>query len=103
MISKCGGCGKKDLRDLCGKPHPPPEDLYLQHKEFVMFDNPHTGVRQRSHDQRNVYYHARKACAERKCYHPKVIIPTETRVRLSAIHMHHIMQEFGLEILNNMS
>ena len=80
-ISKCGGCGKKDLRDLCGKPQPPPEDLCLQHKEFVMFDNPHTGIRQRSHDQRNIYYLACKACAERKCYHPKVITPTETRVR----------------------
>ena len=102
-ISKCGGCGKKDLRDLSGKPHPPPEDLCLQHKEFIMFDNPHTGLRQRSHDQRNVYYHARKACAEKNCCHPKVIIATEIRVRLSTIHMHHIMQEFGLEILNNMS
>ena len=27
IISKCGDCGKKDLRDLSGKPHPPPEDL----------------------------------------------------------------------------
>ena len=102
-ISKCGGCGKKDLRDSSGKTHSPPEDICLQHKEFIMFDNPHTGIRQRSHDQRNVYYHARKACAERKSRHPKVIIPAEIRVRLSTIHMHHIMQEFGLEILNNMS
>ena len=92
---------KKDLRDLGGKPHPPPQDLCLQHKEFSMFDNPHTGVHQRSHDQRNVYYHAHKTCAEKKCLHPKVIIPTETRVQSSAIHMHHIIQEFGLEILNN--
>ena len=35
-ISKCGGCGKKDLRDLSGKPYTPPEDLRLQHKEFVV-------------------------------------------------------------------
>jgi hypothetical protein len=34
-ISKCGGCSKKDLRDSSRKPHPQPEDLCLQHKEFV--------------------------------------------------------------------
>jgi hypothetical protein len=37
-ISRCQGCSGKIL-----KPLPPPEDLVLQHKEQVLFQNPNTG------------------------------------------------------------
>ena len=45
--SRCAGCGKKNLRDISGKVHPP-HDLCLMHKEFVIFENPNTGLRQKS-------------------------------------------------------
>ena len=47
-ISRCAGCGKRDLRDPDGKVHLPPDDLCLQRKEFVTFENPHTGLHQKS-------------------------------------------------------
>ena len=34
-ISRCAGCGRKDLRNSTGKVHPPSGDLCLLHKEFV--------------------------------------------------------------------
>ena len=100
-ISRCAGCGKKNLRDASGKLHPPPHDLCLMHKEFVIFDNPNTGLRQKSQERRNVYYHARKACVLQKCDQPKVVVRPDIRVKLSSVHIQHIMEEFGLQVLNN--
>ena len=65
-ISRCTGCAQRDLRAVNGKPHPPPHDLCLQHKEQVLFENPKTGCYQMSRDRRNVYYHAQLACVQRK-------------------------------------
>ena len=84
-ISRCAGCGRKDLRDTNGKVHPPPWDLCLLHKEFVTFENPHTGARQKSLERRNVYYHARKACLLETFDQPKVVVQSEVRVKLSAV------------------
>ena len=47
------------MRDASGKPLPSPNDLVIQHKEQVMFNNPNTGKYQLSRDYKNVYYHAR--------------------------------------------
>ena len=58
-ISRCAGCGLKDLRQIDGRPHPPPGDLCLQHKENVLFENPKSGKYQLSKELRNVYYYAR--------------------------------------------
>ena len=63
-ISRCSGCGQRNLRGVDGKPKQPPYDLCLQHKEYVIFENPHTGMHQLSSDLRNVYYHA----FSRVCY-----------------------------------
>ena len=57
-ISRCGGCGIRNMPTEAGTPHPAPDDICLQHKEYVMFENPHTGLMQWSHDLRNVYHHA---------------------------------------------
>ena len=100
-ISKCSGCGQKDLRDSCGKPHPPPNDLCLQHKEYVIFENPNTKQKQQSRDLRNVYYHARKLCIFKKYPDLRVIVPSDTKLKLTTAHMQHILQEFGLNILNS--
>ena len=97
-ISRCNGCKKRNLRTPQGAPHPPPNDLCLQHKEFVVFENPHTGLHQLSHDLRNVYYHAQKQCIGE---HARIIVPSEVRAKLNSVHMHHLMLEFGLNILNN--
>ena len=95
-ISRCAGCGKKNLCDISGKVHPPPHDLCLMHKEFVTFENPNTGLHQTSQERRNVYYHTCKACVLQKCKNPKVVVQSDIQVKLSSIHMHHIMEEFGL-------
>ena len=96
-ISRYAGCKKRNLQTPDGALHPPPNDLCLQHKEFVLFKNLHTGLHQLSHDLRNVYYHAQKQCIGQ---HTKVIVPNDLRSRLNSIHMHHLMQEFGHDILN---
>lgn len=47
-ISRCNGCGKRDLRGDDGRPRPPPFDLCIQHREYVLFENPRTGMHQMS-------------------------------------------------------
>ena len=54
------------MRAPDGKLLPPPDDLVIQHKEQVLFQNPKTGSFQLSRDHRNVYYHIRLACVQRK-------------------------------------
>ena len=63
-----------------------------------MFENPRTGLHQLSHDLRNVYYHAWKGCVGEQA---KIIVPVDVKTKLNSVHMHHLMQEFGLNILNN--
>lgn len=61
-ISRYQGCLGKILRAPDGKPLPPPNDLVIQHKEHVVFQNPKSGNFQLSHYLRNVYYHPRLSC-----------------------------------------
>ena len=42
-ISRCAGCGLRNLKNTDGSPLQPPSDICLQHKEYVLFENPHTG------------------------------------------------------------
>lgn len=75
-ISHCTGCGRRTLRGEDGRPHPPPHNLCLQHKEYVLFENPHTGRHQLSSEHRNVYYHASQRCVvlKFKDFHPRTDI-----------------------------
>ncbi len=98
-ISRCAGCGNHDSRNTDGKPHAPPGDLCLQHKEHVTFESPRTGLKQLSHDLRNVYYHARRSCTLKSTPHPQVAMSGDVRKKLSAIHINYIMSEFGLQVL----
>ena len=59
-------CYKRNMRGSGGKPLPPPDDLVLQHKEQVMFQNPKTGNCQLSCNLSNVYYYACMVCVSRK-------------------------------------
>ena len=42
-VSRFNGCKGRILRSDDKKPLPPPDDLVLGHKEYVMFHNPHSG------------------------------------------------------------
>ena len=61
-ISRCNGCKGRIRRGEDKKPLPPPDDIVLRHMEFVIFQNPNTGMFQQTHTPRNVYYHAQKTC-----------------------------------------
>jgi len=78
IISRRSGCGVRNLLSKDRKPHPPPYDLCLQHKEYVVFVNPRTGSHQMSSDLRNVYYHAHRRCVEMK--HPNFHPATDLKI-----------------------
>ena len=100
-ISRCQGCANKILRDANGKPLPPPDDIVLQHKEQVLFNNPNTGLFQLSKDYRNVYYHARKSCVCRKypTFQPILHcrINGQTLQVLKQTHLDYLAKEFGIK------
>ena len=98
-ISRCAGCGLKNLRQIDGSPFPPPEDLCVQHKEYVLFENPKTGIYQLSNDLRNVYYHARCSCVTTKnpCFNPSNLkVTSDVQLRLTMLHRKYIAEEFGV-------
>ena len=102
-ISRCQGCSGKIMRDSNGKPLPPPNDLVVQHKEQVLFNNPKTGVFQLSSEHRNVYYHARLSCVKQKF--PSFIpgqhcrASRDTCSRFSQVHKEYLLKEFGVKFL----
>jgi len=100
-ISRCQGCTDKILRDPNGKPLPPPDDIVLQHKEQVLFNNPNTGLFQLSKDHRNVYYHARKSCVSKKypTFQASVHcrISEQTLQALNQTHLDYLAKEFGIK------
>ena len=94
-ISRCQGCSGKILRNSDGNVLPTPNDLVLQHKERVLFNNPKTGMYQLSSDHRNVYYHARlkqKFPSFNPGQHVRVNF-----VRLTQVHKDYIFKEFGIK------
>ena len=99
-ISRCQGCSERIMRGPSGKPLPPPDDLVLQHKEQVTFQNPKTGNFQLSCDLRNVYYHARMACVRRK--YPTfngqqhLRISNDVQHCLSSQHKAYLAEEFNI-------
>ena len=95
-ISRCNGCKNKIGR------LPAPEDIVLQHKERVLFLNPHTGIYQLSRDARNVYYHMSSGCV---CPHfsdfnadVHIRVDRATRDILSDVHLQHVFNEFELHL-----
>ena len=92
-ISRCQGCSGKIFKSL-----PPPEDIVLQHKEQVLFQNPNTGSYQLSREHRNVYYHAQLSCVLRKfpTFKPEAHfrISNETLAKLKEVHKDYILREF---------
>ena len=103
-ISRCQGCSGRILRGGDGKPLPPPDDLVVQHKEYVLFQNPKSGIFQLSRELRNVYYHPRLSCILSKF--PSFRAGQQLRIskvalcKLSAIHKDHIAKEFGVQFIS---
>ena len=99
-ISRCQGCLGKIGRGPDGKPLPPPDDLVVQHKEQVLFSNPNTGNYQLSREHRNVYYHAKLQCIQKKF--PSFIPSLHCRMdhltlqKITQDHKDYIMKEFHL-------
>ncbi len=100
-ISRCQGCGGKIERGPDGKVLPPPNDLVIQHKENVMFQNPHSGNFQLSRELRNVYYHPRSLCLQQKfpTFQPAQHIRASNSVFicLTVQHMDYLKKEFAIE------
>ncbi len=89
-ISRCQGCRGKIDHTL--------DDLVIQHKEHVLFQNPHTGRWEMSHDLRNTYYHAKFSCVTLK--HP-YFSPAELimdKELLQPCHLDLLCTEFGLNL-----
>lgn len=51
-VSRCNGCKGKIARDPNKKALPPPDDIVLQHKEYVIYQNSRTGHYEQSRDVR---------------------------------------------------
>ncbi len=99
-ISRCNGCKGRIRRAEDKKPLPPPDDIVLRHKEFVIFQNPNSGMFQQTHTPRNVYYHPQRTCV---APHFLGFIPTQHIVtdksvsaRFTQDHLQHLYSEFGL-------
>ena len=103
-ISICNSCGKRDLHGDDGRPKPPPYDLCIQHKEYVLFENPRMGMHQISWDPRNVYYHAKQSCVTQKYgnFNPicALKIAQDVKSKLTKVHFAYLLCEFGLSFLN---
>ena len=68
-------------------------------KEFVVFENPHTGYHQMSSDLRNVYYHAFQRCVRAKNHDfivSDVKIAAEVKAKLTTTHLWHLKNDFGI-------
>ena len=98
-VSRCNGC-KGKIQRLDGKPLPPPDDLVLGHKEFVVFINPKSGRFEQSWDKRNVYYHPRMACVAPNFldFDPQqhIRVGNDVKARLGPEHIRHLQTEFNI-------
>ena len=101
-ISRCCGCKGKIVRDseLQRMAHIP-SDVVIQHEEFVLFQNPNTGVFQLSREKRNVYYHFQKSCILKQwaTFEPRSHLKVSHAVlhKLTDAHHKYLQTEFGIQ------
>lgn len=100
-ISRCQGCNSQIKKASDGRVLPPPDDLVVQHKEQVMFQNPHSGTFQLSREYRNVYYHPRLQCIRKKFPNFDAVkhmrISRDNIARLTTVHTDFLKQEFSIQ------
>ena len=93
-ILRCQGC-----RGKIEQGHPSPGDIVLQHKEYVLFQNPRTGNWQMSKDLRNTYYHPRLQCIahlHQGFSSSEMLVRDDVRQNLNVTHVSHLNTEFVL-------
>ena len=99
-VSRCNGCKGRICRDQDKKVLPPPDDIVLGHKEFVVFQNSRSGLFEQSKDKRNVYYHPWKTCIAPHFsdFDPNrhIIVQESVKEKLLRIHKEFLSNEFGL-------
>lgn len=99
-ISRCNGCKGKICRDVNKKLLPPPDDIVLGHKKFVVFQNPNSGIFEQSREKRNVYYHPWLTCIAPhfRDFNPDhhIIISEAMKVKLHSEHKKYLENEFGI-------
>ena len=78
----------------------PPDDSVLGHKEYVVYQNLHSGNFEMSREKRNVYYHPWKACiaSNFRDFSPRYHITISDHVKnnLQDVHKLFLKLEFGI-------
>ena len=78
-----------------------PNDVVIQHKEFVLFQNPNTVVFQLSREKQNVYYHFQKSCILKQwaTFEPRSHLKVSHAVlcKLTDAHHKYLQTEFGIQ------
>lgn len=101
-ISRCNGCKGKISRDANKKVLPPPDDIVLGHKEYVLFQNPKSGMFEQSREKRNVYYHPWVTCVAPhfRDFDPGHHITVADAVKLKLLPQHRecLAREFGIAL-----
>ena len=99
-VSRCNGCKGRIRRAPDNRPLPPPDNLVLGHKEYIVFSNPRTGRFEQSRDKRNVYYHPWKTCIIPNFvnFDPRehLVIADDVKSKLLPSHMELLSFEFGV-------
>lgn len=96
------GCKGKICRDVNKKLLPPPDDIVLGHKEYVVFQNPNSGIFEQTREKRNVYYHPWLTCIAPyfSNFDPRhhIIISDSVKMKLLPQHCECLQREFGISI-----
>lgn len=101
-VSRCNGCKGRISRGEDKKPLPPPNDIVLGHKEYIIYQNSKSENFEQSRDKRNVYYHPWKTCIAPyfcnfdPCQH--ISVPDSVSEKLQAVHKAFILKEFGVYV-----
>ena len=99
-ISRCNGCKGKISRGPDRKLLPPPDDVVFGHKEYVVFQNPNSGMFEQSREKRNVYYHPWLTCIAPhfRNFQPNqhITISVSVKEKLNQEHKDFLGGEFGI-------
>ena len=99
-VSRCNGCKGKIRRGEGKALLPPPDDIVLGHKEYVVYQNIHSGKFEMSQDERSVSYHPWKTCitSNFRDFSPRyhITISDHIKINLQDVHKLFLKSEFGI-------